>query len=65
MTTHGKIIKYYDKKIRMKLIWLILIISFILTLWKGISFNLAIVIMACIIYIFLEYNGNKSYRNCW
>ena len=65
MTAIKNIIKFYDTKIRMKLIWVGLISSLILTAWKGISFNLAVVIIACIFYIFVEYNGNKSCRNCW
>ncbi len=65
MTITEKIIKFYDVKIRMKLIWLGLISSLILALWKGISYNLAIVILSCVIYILLEYSKNKSCENCW
>lgn len=49
-----KIIKFYDTKIRMKLVWLVLVISLLLTLWKGIDYRLIIVILISSIYIILE-----------
>ncbi len=63
MTTIEKMVKFYNAKIRMKLIWLGLISSLILTLWKGINFYLVIVILSCIIYIHFEYTENKSCEN--
>ena len=65
MTTTEKIIKFYDVKIRMKLVWLILIISLVLALWKGIDFDLTVVFISCVVYILLEYIENKSCENCW
>ena len=60
MTIIEKIFRFYDTKIRMKLIYLTLIIALLLTLWKGIDYYLIIVILSCIVYIFLEYTENKS-----
>lgn len=54
-----KIIKFYDTKIRMKLVWLTITISLLLTLWKGIDYRLIIVILSCGIYIILELAENK------
>lgn len=62
MTITEKIIKYYDVKIRMKLVWLILIISLTLALWKGVDFDLTVVIISCVIYILLEHAENKLCR---
>lgn len=55
MTTIEKFIKFYDTKIRMKLVWCTLAISLLLTLRKGIDYSLIIVILSCIFYIILEY----------
>jgi hypothetical protein len=60
MTIIEKIIRFYDTKIRMKSVWLTLTIALLLTLWKGIDYNVLIVILSCIIYILLEYTENKS-----
>lgn len=54
MKTIEKIIKFYDIKIRMKLVWLVLMVSLLLTLWKGIDYRLIIVILISSIYIILE-----------
>jgi hypothetical protein len=54
MKTIEKIIKFYDSKIRMKLIWLSLAASLLLASWKGIDYRLIVVILSCTIYIILE-----------
>lgn len=54
MKTIEKIIKFYDTKIRMKLVWLSLAISLLLASWKGIDYRLIIVILSCTVYIILE-----------
>jgi len=59
MKTIGKIIKFYDTKIRMKLVWLTLAISLLLASWKGIDYRLIIVILSCTIYIILELVENR------
>ena len=61
MKTIEKIIKFYDIKIRMKLVMFVLAISLLLTLWKGIDYRLIIVMVSCSIYIILELVENKSY----
>ena len=53
------IIKLYDNKIRMKLIWISLITSLLLTLWKGIDYRLIVIIISCLIYIYLESPNNR------
>jgi hypothetical protein len=55
------IIKFYDSKIRMKLVWLVLTMSLLLALWKGIDYRLITIILSCAIYIILELAENRSY----
>ena len=59
MKTIDKIIKFYDTKIRMRLVWLTLAISLLLTSWKGIDYRLIIVILSCTVYIILELVENR------
>lgn len=40
----SKIIKFCDNKIRMKLVWLSLVMSLLLILWKGVDYRLAIIV---------------------
>lgn len=61
MKTLEKIIKFYDTKMRMKLVWLVLTISLLLTSWKGVDYPLIIVTLLCAIYIILELAENRSY----
>ncbi len=51
-----KIAEFYDTKIRINLVWPTLIISILLTLWKGIDYRLITVILSCIIYIIFGEN---------
>jgi len=51
-----KIAEFYDTKIRINLVWPTLIISMLLTLWKGIDYRLITVILSCIIYIIFGEN---------
>ena len=62
MKTIEKIIKFYDIKIRMKLVSFALTVSLLLALWKGIDYRLIIVMVSCSIYIILELAENKSYE---
>jgi hypothetical protein len=55
MTMIEKIIKFYDNKIRMKLVWFSLVMSLTLVLWKGVDDILIFIIISCIMYIILEW----------
>lgn len=57
-----KIVKFYDDKIRVKLVWLSLVMSLLLILWKGVDYRLIIIIIICIIYIISEIKGNVKER---
>lgn len=62
MTKIYKVIKFYDIRLRMKLIWFSLIISSLSILWKGTDYRLIIVLLSCIIYIILESIENNGRR---